>query len=154
MRTRPAARILVFDNDHNFLAFHFHQKSGPFAGSIYWALPGGAVEEGEDDLTAAKRELLEETGIVAGDLTPVPVTRLYELPLSTGERVQSDDRYFVLKVAERPTLSRDGLTEVEKETIEDARWLSLEETRCLTETSYPPDLAMLITDVLPHAKGE
>lgn len=153
MRTRPAARILVFDNDNNYLAFHFHQKSGPFVGSVYWALPGGAVEEGEDDLTAAKRELLEETGIVVSDLTPVPVTRLYELPLSTGERVFSDDRYFVLKVAERPALSRDGLTEVEKETIEGARWLSLKETRGLTEMTYPPDLAMLINDVLPYAQA-
>ncbi len=150
MRTRPAARILVFDADNNYLVFHFHQKSGPFAGSIYWALPGGAVEDGEDDLTAAKRELLEETGIVADDLTPIPVTRLYELPLSTGERVYSDDRYFILKMVERPVLSREGLTEVEKETIEDACWLGHQETRALDETTYPPDLATLINDVLPY----
>ncbi len=150
LRTRLAARILVFDTDNNYLLFHFHQKSGPFKGSIYWALPGGAVEEGEDVLTGAKRELLEETGILADTLTPTTVTRLYELPLSTGERVNSDDKYFILKVAERPDLSRDGLTEVEKETIESARWLSLEETRSLIGTTYPPNLAALVEEMLPY----
>ncbi|MDB5044863.1 MAG: mismatch repair protein MutT [Deinococcus sp.] len=33
-----------------------------------WGTPGGAVEPGEDFLTAARRELLEETGLVCPDL--------------------------------------------------------------------------------------
>lgn len=35
------------------------------ARQMLWELPAGRIDEGEDDLTAAKRELLEETGYTA-----------------------------------------------------------------------------------------
>lgn len=46
-----------------------HYKHGP--GSVGYSLPAGAVEEGEDPLTAARRELLEETGYDAPDWRPL-----------------------------------------------------------------------------------
>jgi len=36
-----------------------------------WCLVGGQVESGESALAAAHRELLEETGLVVGELLPV-----------------------------------------------------------------------------------
>ncbi|MCL4407957.1 MAG: NUDIX domain-containing protein [Thermotogae bacterium] len=41
------------------------QKNGPYAGN--WLLPGGSVEYGETALNAAKREIMEETGIKVED---------------------------------------------------------------------------------------
>ncbi|MBN1668492.1 MAG: NUDIX domain-containing protein [Anaerolineales bacterium] len=55
-----------------------------------WGLPGGALELGEDILTCARRELLEETGLQAGDLTLVGLYSgpRYEVTYPNGDQVQ------------------------------------------------------------------
>ena len=40
------------------------------ANASLWELPAGRIDAGEDDLTAAKRELLEETGFTASQWKP------------------------------------------------------------------------------------
>ncbi len=37
-------------------------------GGVTWSLPKGHIEEGEDPLAAARREIYEETGLVAVEL--------------------------------------------------------------------------------------
>jgi predicted NUDIX family NTP pyrophosphohydrolase len=61
-----SAGILVYKKAAGELQFLLVHPGGPFFAKRdegYWTVPKGLVEEGEDRLTTAKREFLEETGI-------------------------------------------------------------------------------------------
>lgn len=67
---KQSAGILPFRKFHNEAQFLLAHPGGPFwakkdAGA--WSIPKGLCDECEDALAAAKRELKEETGIVATD---------------------------------------------------------------------------------------
>ena len=64
---RPAVTVdVVLRRASDGAILLIQRRNDPFAG--HWALPGGFVDEMEDLEPAARRELLEETGIEAGEL--------------------------------------------------------------------------------------
>ena len=71
---RLAGRVIAVDPDGRVLLFGYDD---PPPKGKHWATPGGGVEEGEDFYSAARRELVEETG-----WPDVPVSP--ELELRTG----------------------------------------------------------------------
>ncbi|MFZ5692900.1 MAG: NUDIX domain-containing protein [Pseudomonadota bacterium] len=68
---RPSVTVdcVVFDDRDRLLLIR--RRNPPFAGQF--ALPGGFVDPGETTEDAARRELLEETGLEARDLRLVGV---------------------------------------------------------------------------------
>jgi 8-oxo-dGTP diphosphatase len=63
------ADCVVFDNERRLLAIR--RKNPPFKGEL--ALPGGFVDIGETVEAAARRELREETGLIAHRLRLIGV---------------------------------------------------------------------------------
>ena len=55
---REAIRALVIDAAERVLLMRFEN---PANGDVWWATPGGGIDEGESDEVALRRELLEET---------------------------------------------------------------------------------------------
>ncbi len=61
---RPGASVVVFRGDEVLLV---QRGKPPFDG--FWSLPGGEIQLGETAANAARRELKEDTGLLALTLT-------------------------------------------------------------------------------------
>jgi len=72
---RPAATVLVVQDDQLLLV---KRAMEPRAG--WWCLPGGFMEIGENTITAAKRELREETGLEVDNLQFLDFCSMVEGP--------------------------------------------------------------------------
>lgn len=97
---RPAVGIVVRRGDEYLLIHQYRFIVDEFV----WAIPSGGVGEGESLETAARRELLEETGYEAG-----PLTHLHSYYASFG----STDQRFEIFLAEEPKLVSDRFDENE-----------------------------------------
>ncbi|MGK5678491.1 NUDIX hydrolase [Actinoplanes sp. URMC 104] len=69
MATYEVAVVLLADASGAVLLQH-RDEHAPVSPN-QWSLPGGRVEPGETPERAARRELLEETGLTAGELVPL-----------------------------------------------------------------------------------
>ena len=72
---RPWANILALTKDNEVVLVRQYRHG---VCDVLWELPGGVVEDGEDPLEGARRELLEETGYQAGRM--IPIGELYPNP--------------------------------------------------------------------------
>jgi len=125
------------------LLFRFVIKRGPTAGGDYWATVGGEVEAGETFAEAARRELLEETGLTVEEVGEPVGEQEYEWQLVTGEWVVSQERFFIVKVV-RQTLSSARWTALEKEVMAEHRWWSVPELRATRDMIYPENLVEML----------
>lgn len=142
MRKRPAARLLALDPENRVLLFHFVFHEGALAGQKYWATPGGALEHGESFANAAKRELLEETGISA-PIGEQVLQKKTTFPTPTGEYVEADERYFLVRAVDNK-VDESGQSPSEAHYMKNHRWWSLEELATTSDTVFPNGLVAII----------
>ncbi|MEU5531358.1 NUDIX domain-containing protein [Micromonospora chersina] len=69
MASYEVALVLLVDASGAVLLQH-RDEHAPVSPN-QWSLPGGHIEPGETPEEAARRELLEETGLTAGELRPL-----------------------------------------------------------------------------------
>jgi putative (di)nucleoside polyphosphate hydrolase len=81
---RPCVGVMLV-NAHGlaFVGRRIDTRGQPDEGGVYWQMPQGGIDEGEDLREAALRELWEETGVEEHHVTLLAQTReelLYDLP--------------------------------------------------------------------------
>ena len=82
VRVAPAVAVVAVDADGSVVLV---RQQRPAVGGPVLALPAGLLDPGEHPLTAAQRELREETGLHGGEW--VEVASVFSSPGFTDERI-------------------------------------------------------------------
>ena len=135
---RPAARILLVDGAGRTLMFRFTPGDRP----PFWCTPGGAVDPGESYEDAARRELLEETGLDR-DCGPQVARRQVEFRTIEGVEVDADERYFRVDI-DAHEVTGAGHTALEQRVMQSWRWFTRDELAAHAEPYFPTDLIELL----------
>ena len=138
---RPAARVICFDAEGRVLLMHWRD---PHDGAEIWEPPGGGLDEGETPFEAARRELVEETG-----LDPARVgDRFVDVRRNSywkGRVYIGEEQFFAARYdTSSPPLSRDGLMPYEVEELLGHAWVAPADFGSLPGRLEPPSLAEII----------
>ena len=140
---RAAARVVLLDPSDRILLLSLRN---PDSGRVFWHVPGGGVEPGEDVRGAATREVAEETGLRGLRLGP-EIWQRRHVYTWRGARYDQSERWFLGRVPHfEPT--RAGMTDAEQVDVLQARWWSLEELRGTDDDLSPRTLVIHLTALL------
>lgn len=138
LRLRRAARLIVLEGQGRVLMFRYDVPGRP----PFWVTAGGECEPSESFEDAARRELFEETGIIA-DPGPQIAQMTPQFITVEGEPVQADERFFLVRVADTG-IDTSRHTATEQALMTQHRWFTLEELADWPEPIFPVELAAMI----------
>jgi TDG/mug DNA glycosylase family protein len=140
---RSAVRALVLDRHDRVLLVQFRDDQG----QVWWATPGGGIDDGESDETAIRRELIEEAGLVDFELGP-EIWRREHVFAWLGKILRQRERIYLVRIGEHEPAPTADLP---AEQVFEVRWWTPAELDSATETLVPARLARFVRELL--AKG-
>lgn len=151
LRKRRTARVLLIDPSQRVLLFS--DRDPGFDGSTWWITPGGGIEPGESEISAAVREVAEETGLhldPSALIGPIATRRVWHG--YSDVVIDQHDTFFAAHV-DAFDVDTSGHTEEEKITMTADRWWSREELLSTDETIWPAELVRLLDSAADFTGG-
>ena len=142
---RDAARVVLLDARDRVLLFRTYAAT---RGHALWITPGGGLEPGETHEEAARRELWEETGVVA-DLGPCVWVRRHIFRIG-GRLLDERERIFVARVEAAEVRNANWQPE-EHAFLTAHRWWSVDEIAASEDWFAPRRLAELLPAIITGA---
>jgi 8-oxo-dGTP pyrophosphatase MutT (NUDIX family) len=139
--SRAAVRIICLDVRERVLLLHWQD---PFDGDRLWEPPGGGIDPGETALAAARRELVEETGLDPAAIVDTPVEVHRDVKWNGRRWIGPEPFYLARYAEEAPALSRLGLLEYERRDLRGHDWFAADQLPDLTDRLEPADLPTVI----------
>jgi ADP-ribose pyrophosphatase YjhB (NUDIX family) len=141
-RLRPAARAVIVEPGGRVLLIHHVMEDG----YAWWATPGGGIDPGETPEAAARREVVEETGLTEFELGPCLWLREVVYPFR-GTWYRQPERFYLVRVPEfAVTLTADPSPSASL--LREHRWWAVEEIRAAEARFAPRTLADLLERLL------
>ncbi len=137
---RAAVRALVLDRRDRVLLVQFRDDQG----QVWWATPGGGIDDGESAEAAIRRELVEEAGLADFELGP-EIWRREHVFVWLGKILRQRERIFLVRVGEHEPAPTADLS---AEQVFAVRWWTPAELDSATETLVPARLAQFVRELL------
>jgi len=138
---RESTRVAVIDAQRRILLLRTCDPHRP--GTEIWELPGGGLEDGEIPSDGARRELYEETGIVAGELGPRLGVVESDFTFA-GRRYRQRETVFSLRVEREEYAPAALAAGTERAAHLGHDWVPLDSLRARRLRLYPPQLPDLL----------